>query len=291
MQRKGLGRGLDALISREALSRSQSVIQVGVNDLALNPYQPRTQMAQEGLEELAQSIRKHGIIQPLMVRPVADGYQLVAGERRLRAARLAGLESVPCVVRETSDEEAVVFALVENLQREDVNAIDAAQGYRRLLTEFHMTQSELAEQIGRSRAAIANTLRLLDLPADIQASISQGTISEGHGRALLLAGTEEGTLLRLWTRVRDHGLSVRETEELARRALGQEDRPKEPAAKRLRDANLVDVEERLQRALGTRVQIRPRGKRGGAIVIRYRTLDELEALVAMAEREAQGHPQ
>jgi ParB family chromosome partitioning protein len=289
--KKGLGRGLDALISRDALSRSQAVIQVAVGELEPNPRQPRSQMGEQGLEELAQSIRRHGIIQPLVVRPKGDGFEVVAGERRWRAAQLAGLESVPCVVRETSDEEAVVFALVENLQREDINAIDAAEGYRRLLTEFHMTQSELAEQMGRSRPAIANTLRLLDLPPEVQESLKAGTISEGHGRALLLAAGDPAGLLSVWQRVCEQGLSVRETEALCQAAAeGPQKREAKPA-KGPPDPNVVDIEERLQRALGTRVQVRPRGKRGGTVVIRYRALEELDALVAMAELASRTKPE
>jgi ParB family chromosome partitioning protein len=286
MPKKGLGRGLDALISRDALSRSEAVVQIGVQELAPNPYQPRTHLAEQGLDELAQSIRRHGVIQPLVVRPKDEGFEVVAGERRWRAAQLAGLETVPCVVRQTTDEESVVFALVENLQREDINAVDAAEGYRRLLTEFHMTQSELAEQVGRSRSAIANTLRLLDLPAEVRDSIRTGEITEGHGRALLLAAPDGEKLLGVWKRVCGEGLSVRDTERLARAAVEGQARPGADREAAARDPNVLDVEERLQRALGTRVQVRPRGKRGGTVVIRYRDLEELDTLVAMAEGAA-----
>ncbi len=292
MRKKGLGRGLDALISGEALAHSQHIHEVPAEQVVANPFQPRAETTDEAVHELSESIKAHGILQPLIVRETQAGYELIAGERRWRAAQLAGLKTVPCIVREASDQESFICALVENLQREDLNAMDAAHGYRRLLTEFHLTQSELAEQVGKSRSAIANTLRLLELPPELQQSVRSGELSEGHARALLPLAGDGAKLQAHWNKVRDQRLSVRETEELVRAALetpeGKKAKERVATAGETRDPNIVELEERLQRAIGAKVQVRPRARRGGTIVIRYHSTEELEWIAGLLESKTGG---
>jgi len=227
------------------------------------------------LEELAASIREHGVLQPVLVTETLDGYQLVAGERRVRAARIAGLERIPALVRQLADRDQLEVALVENVQRSDLDPIDEATAYRQLLDEFGLTQERVAERVGKSRAAVANTLRLLDLHPDIQAAIAEGRLSEGHGRALGGLGVDgQGHVLGT---VIDQGLSVRQTEELVRR-LREPRAAKEstPAARRL-DPDLERVEEDLRQRLGTKVSL-SRSRKGGRIVIEYYSDEELGRL-------------
>ena len=287
MQRKGLGRGLADLISPETLKQGASLVELRPNEIEPNPYQPRKAMPEDSLEELTRSIERQGIVQPLVVRPVGDGtYQLVTGERRWRASQRAGLATVPCLVRETSDEEALQLALVENLQREDLNPIDATRGYRQLIDEFAHTQEQVAAIVGMSRSAVANTLRLLDLPAEVQEAIEAATLSEGHGRALLGVGKDAGSLVAAAQYAIANSLTVRETEAYVRDstspavAAGLDQAPPAPAAEaRLHDPNLAEVEERLQSLLGTKVRVKAR-KRGGTIQITYHNTDELDRLIS-----------
>ncbi|MDI3281045.1 MAG: ParB/RepB/Spo0J family partition protein [Bacillota bacterium] len=245
-----------------------------------NPYQPRKHFDEEKLEELAASIKEHGVLQPLLVRRVGSGYQLIAGERRWRAAQRAGLAEVPVLVRELDEATMMKIALVENLQREDLNPLEEAEAYQRLLQEFKMTQEEIAGAVGKSRSAIANALRLLNLPPEIQASLAEGKITAGHARALLSLGDEEAQLAA-WRKVLEQGLTVREVEALAgspRSSRGKpaSRRPQPPPV----EPELQEVARRLEEFLGTRVIIKP-GKEKGCLEIEYYGLEDLERLVEL----------
>ena len=232
MRRKGLGRGLSDLLSGDSLAQSRAVIEIPLDDIEPNPMQPRQSMDDGSLEELTLSIETHGVLQPVLVRTAASGYQLVAGERRWRAARRAGLHTIPCLVQTADDVQALELAMIENLQRDDLNAVDAARGYRMLVSDFGLTQEDVAKKIGKSRSAVANTIRILELPAEVQEGIRSGQLSEGHGRALLpLVGHEDfGGVLQ---GVIDGGLSVRETERLVREMISPaEQAPERPVSLR-----------------------------------------------------------
>jgi ParB family chromosome partitioning protein len=284
MTRKALGRGLEALIPRRPelpAARLQTATieeteprEVAIAEIEKNRLQPRKRFDDTKLQELAESIRQNGVLQPLLVRRVGGAYELVAGERRLRAAKLAGLDKVPVVVREeVNDREALKLAMLENVQREDLNPIEEAQGYKRLMDEFGMSQQELSERLGKSRSAVANTIRLLALSEDLQRKIEKGELSAGHARALLSAGSleEQSEIARL---VRDQGLNVRETEHLAqvKRSLPKKSNgiPANP--------ELEKLQKRLEEHFGTRVRIRARKADGsaGRIEIDYFTAAELE---------------
>ena len=270
-RRSGLGRGLEALIP----DLQPAVEEVDVDLIAPNPQQPRTAFDPESLAELAESIREHGIIQPLIVsRPAAGGapYQIIAGERRLQAARLAGLDLVPVVFREAADHELLELALVENLQREDLGPLEEAGAFRRLADEFGLTQEAIAGRVGRSRSAVANSLRLLTLSAEIRASLARGEITAGHARALL--GIDDAAeRRRAWRRILEGHLTVRDAESLAKR------RAKRRVAARPRpSADLAAIEEKLRGSLGTKVELR-RGRKGGRLVIHFFSDEELEAII------------
>jgi ParB family chromosome partitioning protein len=269
----GLGRGLSSLIPQRAAGTS-GVLEIPTSRIRPNPYQPRRTWDVDELAALTASVAEHGIIQPILVTEVLDGYQLVAGERRLRAAVAAGLDRVPAVVRQLADRDQLELALVENLQRSDLDAIESALAYRQLIDEFGLTQDEVAERVGRARSTIANTLRLLDLAPSIKAAIVDGRLTEGHGRAL--GGLPVETQDRVLDSVLSQELSVRQTEELVRRmreprpeAAGRPERPTDPELER--------VEEDLRRSLGTKVRL-ARSRRGGRIVIEYYSDEELGRL-------------
>ena len=275
---RGLGRGLAALIP----GRAGGAEEVDIDLIVPNPHQPRISMRDEELQSLAQSIREHGVIQPLLVSTgEAEGvYQLIAGERRLRAARLAGLSRVPVVVKEAASRELLELALVENLQRQDLNVLEEAQAYRRLADEFHMTQEDVARRVGRSRAAVANAMRLLGLSDEMKQSVASAEISEGHARALL---SVEDTAARrdLWRHVIDRGLTVRQTEELARRAAGRsEARAPRASATQEIDPETAALEERVRATIGTKVELRRRENRSGQIVLHFFSDEELEGLLS-----------
>ena len=240
-----------------------------------NPYQPRRHMDDAGLEELAASIREHCILQPVLVTETLDGYQLIAGERRVRASRLAGRERIPALVRQLADRDQLEVALVENVQRADLDPIDEALAYRQLIDEFGLTQERVAERVGKARATVANTLRLLDLHPDVQAAIADGRITEGHGRAH--GGLPVDGQAHVLGTVADQGLSVRQTEELVRRLREPRERPATHAAPRRLDPDLERVEEALRERLGTKVSL-SRSRRGGRIVIEYYSDEELGRL-------------
>ncbi len=255
--------------------------QLDIDLIAPNPEQPRTHFEPEKLHELAESIREHGIIQPLVVSiDEQGGYRLIAGERRLQAARLAGLETVPVVIREAYDSELLELALIENIQRADLNPVEEAQAYRRLIEEYGLTQEEAARRVGKSRVTVANALRLLQLEGEIRRSLVAGEISEGHARALL--GLPEGRgRVNAWREVVKRKLSVRDTEGFVRRSLAETPATSHTAGAQTarRDAHVADIEQRLRRALSTRVSVQPQ-KRGAKIVIECYSGEEFDNVVS-----------
>jgi ParB family chromosome partitioning protein len=268
---QGLGRGLAALIPQRAASAAGS-IEIPLARIRENPRQPRLRMADDALQALAESIGHHGVIQPILVTETLDGYQLVAGERRVRAARMAGLERVPAIVRQLADRQQLELALVENLQREDLDPIEAARAYRQLMDEFAFSQEDLASRVGRARSTVANTLRLLELHQSVQDAIGDGRISEGHGRAL--GGLPLEAQPRALDAVIADELNVRQVEELVRRVREPRIVETADAAPKLADPEVERVEEDLRRALGTKVRL-AKTRRGGRIVIEYFGDDEL----------------
>lgn len=276
---KGLGRGLDALLGGGSGGRrpaDEELAQLPVGALRPGKYQPRTHMDEASLAELAESIKARGVIQPIVVRPVGpEQYEILAGERRWRAARLAGLQRIPAVVREVPDEAALGIGLIENIQREDLNPLEEANGLKRLIEEFRLTHEQVATAIGRSRAGVTNLLRLLELPGAVQELVQEGKLDMGHARALLALG--KARQVELARRVADEGLSVRETERLVQAALGP---PKAARAEAPRlDADGRRLQESLCESLGAAVRLKPRGAGKGSLVIEYASLDQLDGLV------------
>jgi ParB family chromosome partitioning protein len=287
VSRRGLGRGLSALIPNAAQeSQTSEPVELAIDIIAPNPLQPRTDMNEDGIAELADSIGKVGLLQPIIVRPLGDGYQIIAGERRWRAARAAGLERVPVRVLTTTEVEALEIALIENLQREDLNAIEEARGYRRLLAEHQMTQAELADKVSKSRSAITNALRLLDLPDEVVVDlVYSAKLSAGHARAIL-GVPEEAARIRLASKVVEDGLSVRETENLARLfAAGQAERAPRPATPK----SFKLVARKLRRMLGTNVRVRVTEKKG-KIEIDFHGEDDLERIYRLLSENAAAGP-
>lgn len=275
----GLGRGLDALIPRPTRGEP-GVLQLPLDRIRRNPHQPREQFDDERLGELAASIAVHGVLQPIVVRALADGeYELVAGERRLRASRLAGLDQIPAIVRETAGGEQLELALIENVQRADLNPIEAAFAYRELTQRFGLTHEAVARQVGKSRVAVSNALRLLDLAPETRQAIVEGHISEGHGRALAAITIPELQRAVLGV-VLEQGLSVRQTEELVRR------KRETPAPARRRteiSGDLADLEAQLRGLLATKVAI-SRTRRGGRLTIDFYSDEELDRIYAIITR-------
>ena len=274
MSKRGLGRGLSALIpSTSQDSQASDVTELPIDLISPNPYQPRTDIDEENVAELADSIGKVGLLQPIVVRPMGEGYQIIAGERRWRASRAAGLERVPVRLLVASEAESLEIALIENLQREDLNPIEEASGYRRLLTEYQMTQAELADKVSKSRSTITNALRLLDLPEEVQELVYAGRLSAGHARAVL-AIPDEAARVKFAQRVVDDGLSVRETENLARLyAAGQGERTPKPVAPK----SFKIVARKLRSLLGTNVRVRLSQSKG-KIEIDFHGEDDLERI-------------
>lgn len=276
VQKRGLGRGLSALIPGAEGSGATS-LEIPLAELESNPLQPRRHFEQAALEELAATIRAHGVLTPVVVRRAPHGYQVVAGERRVRAARLAGLTRIPAVIKEASNAQALEMALVENLQREDLNPVEAAEAYRRLTEEFGLTQEEVAERLGRDRSSVANALRLLRLPRRLREDLAAGVLSEGHARALL--GLEKvADQLKARDLILKRGLTVRATEALVRRlrrgTRGPGGRPQ------VGDPNLRALEDQLRVALGTKVRIVRNGK-AGSLEISFFSDEDLTRLVEL----------
>jgi ParB family chromosome partitioning protein len=280
---KGLGRGLDALLGGgdAAPPARESLATTAIERLQPGRYQPRTKMDQGSLEELAASIRAQGLMQPILVRPAGtERYEIIAGERRWRAARMAGLAEVPIVVREVSDQAALAMALIENIQREDLNPLEEAQGVQRLVEEFRLTHQEAADAIGRSRAATTNLLRLLNLTKQVQALVFDGALDMGHARALLaLDGQLQAETAR---KVAERGLSVRETEQLVNDLLHP--KVKQPRAKARTSRDIQRLEEEVSEKLGTTVEIKAGRKGSGRLLISYMSHEHLDDLLAKLTR-------
>jgi ParB family chromosome partitioning protein len=271
-RQQGLGRGLAALIPQRA--NPSGSIEIAISRIRPNPRQPRQRIGQAELETLAASITAHGVLQPILVIETIDGYQLVAGERRLRASQLAGLDRIPAIVRQLADRDQLELALVENLQREDLGPLEEAHAFRSLIDEFGLSQEDIAARVGRARSTMANTLRLLELEERVKAALVDGSISEGNARAIGGLATDQQA--RVVTTVVEQQLSVRQAEELVRRL--REPRSIAPEATRPRlEPELEHVEEELRRALGTKVTL-ARSRRGGRIVIEYYSDEELGQL-------------
>lgn len=271
---KGLGRGLDALLGNESdAARNETLRQIDVDRLVPGKYQPRTRMDEAALAELAQSIKSQGLMQPIVVRSVTAGkYEIIAGERRWRAAQLAGVAHIPALVREIPDSQALAWSLIENIQREDLNPLEEAKGLNRLVQEFAMTHDQVALAVGRSRSAVTNLLRLLNLSPAVQELLNENAIDMGHARALL--GLTQNKQNELARRIVKHQLSVRETERL----VGK--KPAAPIQAKKADRDILRLQEKLSQKLGTVVNLRHGKKGAGQIVIRYASLDELDGLLA-----------
>lgn len=277
---RGLGRGLDALLGGDSTatastSPGESLTTVNIDAIQPGRYQPRTRMDQEALSDLASSIKSQGLMQPILVRSISTGhYEIIAGERRWRAARMAGLGEVPVVVREVGDNAALAMALIENIQREDLNPIEEAAGIQRLIDEFQMTHEAAAQAVGRSRSAVSNLLRLLSLTPSVRELLEGGTIDMGHARALLALSPQRQTeAARV---VVGKGLSVRDTEQLVANLI--KDVPASP--RRRVDRDVVRLEEELSERVGTRIEIKPGTKGTGKIIVRYASHDHFDDLVA-----------
>jgi ParB family chromosome partitioning protein len=278
MTRKALGRGLSALLSAEDRPvSSENTYEVEIDLIEPSPMQPRSRFDEVRLNELAQSITANGVVQPLLVRRRGDRYELIAGERRWRAAQLAGLTRIPVVVRDVPDDKLLELALIENIQREDLNAIEEAHAYKKLIETIGLTQELLAERVGRDRSYITNYLRLLRLPDDIQQLVQEGKLSTGHARTIL--GTSDvNTQRRIARRIIEQGLSVRATERLIKRANGETTRQVKTAPKD-NDANVRDAETKLRRHLGTQVRIVQNAATGGGkFEIEFYSQDDLDRL-------------
>ena len=277
--RQALGKGLGALIPEKGTPEGEGkkALQCGIEDVQPNPFQPRKTFSDEQLQELVDSIREKGILQPLLVRRKSDGYELIAGERRWRAAQRAGLREIPILVRNVSDSEMLELSLIENIQRENLNPIEEAEAFKRLMEQFHLTQEEISKKVGKDRTTIANTVRLLRLPPEIKLSLAEGKITMGHARAFLsLDGTDKQKLL--WKRLLAGGLSVRQTESLVKRL-----RARSSPAPRRSNSEWSTVVEELQRALGTKVRIVGERKRG-KIEINFFSPAELDRIIDLLRR-------
>ncbi|HHQ4625477.1 TPA: ParB/RepB/Spo0J family partition protein [Aeromonas veronii] len=291
-KKRGLGKGLDALLSTSTAARQKQVMSDQRTEEAMAPtnqgelrklpvewlqsgkYQPRKDMSQDALEELANSIRAQGVIQPIVVRPLGEqSFEIIAGERRWRASQLARLEVVPCIVKDVPDEAAVAIALIENIQREDLNAIEEAVALQRLLTEFELTHQQVAEAVGKSRTAVTNLLRLNQLNDDVKRFVEHGDLDMGHARALLaLSGQAQSELAKL---VAQKGLTVRDTEKLVQKALEPAKAKVEPA----RDPQIGYLERQLAEKIGNQVQLQPGKRDSGKLVISYENLSDLDRIL------------
>jgi ParB family chromosome partitioning protein len=284
-KKMALGRGIEALIPdidpAQSSDASGEYFTCDVRLIRPNPFQPRIRFSQEELEELSRSILEQGILSPLMVRKAETGYELIAGERRLRAARMAGMNEVPVVVKNVSDGQLLEISIIENIQREDLNALEEAEAYNRLMDEFHLTQEEVAIRVGKSRPAIANFLRLRQLPDPIKASLMDGSLSMGHARAILGADTPAQQHVA-WKAVIAKGLSVRETETLVKRLKNQKPEDRSPSPKSF-DVYLSGLANDLSQDFGTRVKIKRKGRKG-RVEIEFYSDDDLDRLIGLLKR-------
>ncbi len=286
VKRKGLGRGLDALLGMgedENRTEDSDTVQQGtlkelpVEFMCRGKYQPRRDMHPEALEDLASSIRAQGVMQPIIVRPTGiDSYEIIAGERRWRAAQQAGLDSIPALIRDVTDEAAVAMALIENIQREDLNAIEESQALVRLQQEFGLTQQQVAEAVGKSRSTVTNLMRLMSLEQEIQKFLEHGDLEMGHARALL--GLEGGAQIETARTIVAKGMTVRQTEALVRRVLQQEQRHENEPAKKI-DPDTKRLQDDLSDQVGVPVLIQHNAKGKGKLVLKYNSLDELDGIL------------
>ncbi len=279
MARKALGMGLKALIpdvEPDSTSSTDVVLMLLVNVIIPNPYQPRREFNQEKLKDLVDSIKQKGVVQPILVRPKGDRYELIAGERRFQAVKMAGYGEIPAIVRVANDREMLELALIENIQREDLNPIDEALAYRQLIDDFSQTQTEVAKRVGKERSSLANSVRLLKLPLKVQDRLRQGTISVGHARALLSLPTIS-LQEKICTKIVTKGLTVRDTEKLIRRE-NTDSQPRATQSKK--NAQIRRVEEQLQHYLGTKVDIKKRGKKG-FFQIEFYSWNDLERIIEL----------
>ncbi|WP_270167019.1 ParB/RepB/Spo0J family partition protein [Paenibacillus sp. SYP-B4298] len=282
---KRLGRGLDALIPSLSVSEDDKVIEVSLSQLRPNPYQPRKTFDDDSIKELAESIKQHGVIQPIIVRSVLKGYEIIAGERRFRASSLIGSQTIPAVVRSFSDQQVMEIALIENLQREDLNAIEIAIAYQAIMEKFGLTQEELSLKVGKSRSHIANFLRLLTLPDEIKDDVSRGTISMGHARALV-GVKQEAVRKDLASKIVEFEWSVRELEEEIQKLdqPGKEEQKSKPKTKK-KDPYIEHIEESLRERFKTTVKVKQQKDRG-RIELMYYNKQDLERLLELLERMA-----
>jgi len=276
MQRIALGKGLEALLP-EVKTEGESIKEIKISEIKSSRYQPRRYFDAEKQKELADSIREKGIVQPILVRPYKDGYELIAGERRLQAAKAVGLERIPALVKDVIDSEALEIALIENIQREDLNPIEEAEAYQRLIKEFNLTQESLAREVGKDRSSVTNTLRLLKLPLKIQEQVSIGVISMGHARAILSLESEIDQL-ETCEKIIKKGLSVREVEGLIKR-MKKESVSHETSTIKEPDVLLIACEEDLMQALGTKVRIKEDTKGKGKIEIEFYSHADLDRIM------------
>ncbi len=286
---RGLGKGLEALFNdveintqdseHSATSYQEGILFLDINDIKPNSKQPRKSFRDDKIDELARSIETHGIIQPIMVRTSGEGYEIVAGERRWRAARRASLKQIPCIIRELSEEQNMLVAIIENMQREDLNPMEEAEALNQMITKFGLTQEEVSKSVGKSRPYITNSLRLLRLPPAVQELVVQGDLTNGHARAIAGIKDEKKQLL-LARRTAQEGLSVRETEVLVNKENEGIVNRSAKAKPRTKNREIIDLEEQLKTALGTKVMISP-GSRRGKIEIEYYSREELERLLEM----------
>jgi len=279
MAKRGLGRGLDALIPGEFQSKPvEGTQQIAINTIVPNPSQPRRTFSEDGLVDLANSIREHGIIQPLILtqRKNSNEFMMIAGERRLRAAEIAGLEFVPAIIRDASELEKFEIALIENIQRENLSPVESAQAYQKLNDEFGLSHEQISASVGKSRTAVTNTLRLLKLPDDVLSKLQENVISEGHARALLGLSSSKSQIAALDTIVKND-LNVRQAEELVRKFSGKQ--PKKPAVEPKVSPEIKSLEDELRSIIGTKVTLK-HGKKGGSLIIHYYSEEELESLVS-----------
>ena len=283
-KRKSLGRGLGALLGDDLETEINTEIKptdsISVDDIIPGKYQPRTEFDKEALQSLADSIKEKGVLQPLLVRHQGDKYELIAGERRWRAAKIAGLREVPVVIKDLNDQEVLEAALVENILRENLSAIEEAEGYQRLINEFAHSQEALSQIVGKSRSHIANTLRLLSLPADVQELVKEGKLSAGHARALV--GLENASSLAKQIIAKD--LNVRQVEDLVSRQKA----PKPAKEKTERNSDIADIERQLVKSLGLRIKISPNKQGGGKVVLQYSSVAELDMIIETLEQKRRG---
>ena len=278
-KKNGLGKGLDALFIDNSTEDVKSAVKLGINEIEPNRDQPRKHFDEEALSELADSIALHGVIQPLLVRPISDGgYQLIAGERRWRASRLAGLTEVPVVIREMTDSEAMELALIENLQREDLNPIEEAEGYKLLMDTYSLTQSEAAERVGKSRPAVANAMRLLSLPKEVLDLIKDGRISSGHGRTLL-GLNDKSMMLKLCKEIEEKQISVRQLESIIK-TLNNPKKDKDEKPKKVkRDPYFDECELAIRQELGRKAVVNVKKGNKGTLEIEFFSKEDLQSIL------------